>query len=118
VIAGGSFADSAYCVTQMIRLCAHVGYPVDGRRHKTDWPLVASRVLSMQIADEGGPRAADSDGWRAAKAPGLKRAAVNTLGSQDRRRIGPGPVAGHVGFATRLQQSPGGRLPPGLGPGR
>jgi hypothetical protein len=28
-------------------------------------------------------------------------------GSQDRRRIGPGPVAGHVGFATRLQQSPG-----------
>ena len=27
-------------------------------------------------------------------------------GSQDRRRIGPGPVAGHVGFATRLRQSP------------
>src|SRR5689334_25210196 len=36
------------------------------------------------------------------KRRGLKRAAVNTLGSQDRRRIGPGPVAGHVGFATRF----------------
>jgi len=78
-VLAGSFADSAYFVTRMIRLCAPVGYPVDRRRHKTDGPIVASRVLSIQIADEGGPQAANSDGLRAVEAPGVEaRAAVNT----------------------------------------
>jgi hypothetical protein len=47
--------------------------------HKTDGPVVASRILAIQIAEEGGPQAPNSDGLRAAEAPGVEaRAAVNT----------------------------------------
>jgi hypothetical protein len=71
--------------------------------HKTDGPVVASRILAIQIAEEGGPQAANSDGCEPLKRRGLKRERLLTLrGSQDRRRNGPGPVAGHVGLATRF----------------
>jgi hypothetical protein len=107
-VLAGSFADSAYFVTQMIRLCAHVGYPVDGRRHKTDGPVVASRVLSIQIADEGGPRRQTRMGCEPLKRRGLKRERLLTLrGSQDRRRTTvPARVLDTSALQRVLRQSP------------